>query len=312
MANLSPEQKAREVIDKKLLASGWLVQDNKKINFNEGLGIAVREYQTDSGPADYVLFIDRKTIGVIEAKKDEEGHRLTVHEDQSEDYAHSKLKWFQNNEPLPFIYESTSTIQKWLKDKSLRTRVLDIPELSEENLRDCQIKAIKNLEKSFKNNKPKALIQMATGSGKTFTAITSIYRLLKFANTSRILFLVDTKNLGEQAEQEFLAYLPNDDNRKFSELYNVQRLKSSYIPNNSQVYICTIQRLYSILNIEENLLKASSLRQSILKKAFEGKLVPQNPNDEPASILLERIKNSSPQSPSLAKRRGSKEKIEVS
>jgi type I restriction enzyme R subunit len=92
---------------------------------------------------------------------------------------------------------------------------------------------------------------MATGSGKTFTAITAIYRLLKFAKAKRVLFLVDTKNLGEQAEQEFMAYLPNDDNRKFTELYNVQRLKSSYVATDSQVCISTIQRLYSILKGEE-------------------------------------------------------------
>ncbi len=107
--------------------------------------------------------------------------------------------------------------------------------------------AINNLEKSFKDAKPKALIQMATGSGKTFTAITFIYRLLKFAKAKRILFLVDTKNLGEQAEQEFMAYVPNDDNRKFTELYGVTRLKSSFIPADNQVYISTIQRMYSIL-----------------------------------------------------------------
>ena len=91
---------------------------------------------------------------------------------------------------------------------------------------------------------------MATGSGKTFTAITFIYRLLKCADAKRILFLVDTKNLGEQADQEFMAYVPNDDNRKFTELYNVQRLKSSYIASDSQVCISTIQRLYSILKWE--------------------------------------------------------------
>ena len=92
---------------------------------------------------------------------------------------------------------------------------------------------------------------MATGSGKTFAAITAIYRLLKFADAKRILFLVDTRNLGEQAEQEFMAYLPNDDNRKFTELYNVQRLRSSYVATDSQVCISTIQRLYSILKGEE-------------------------------------------------------------
>ena len=118
-------------------------------------------------------------------------------------------------------------------------------------MRDCQITAIENLEDSFKDDRPRALIQMATGSGKTFTAITSIYRLLKHADAKRILFLVDTKNLGEQAEQEFMAYVPNDDNRKFTELYNVQRLKSSFIAKDSQVCISTIQRMYSILKGEE-------------------------------------------------------------
>ena len=127
---------------------------------------------------------------------------------------------------------------------------MDLPVLNTERLRDCQIRAINNLEKSFKENHPRALIQMATGSGKTFTAITFIYRLLKFADAKRVLFLVDTKNLGEQAEQEFMAYVPNDDNRKFTELYNVQRLKSSYIASDIQVCISTIQRLYSILKGE--------------------------------------------------------------
>src|SRR5439155_26376412 len=118
-------------------------------------------------------------------------------------------------------------------------------------LRACQIAAIEKLEESFKDDRPRALIQMATGSGKTYTAITSIYRLLKHADAKRILFLVDTKNLGEQAEQEFMAYLPNDDNRKVTELYNVQRLKSSFVAKDSQVCISTIQRMYSILKGRE-------------------------------------------------------------
>ena len=92
---------------------------------------------------------------------------------------------------------------------------------------------------------------MATGSGKTFTAITQVYRLLKHAGARRILFLVDTKNLGEQAEQEFMAFIPNDDNRKFTELYNVQRLTSPSIANDSQVVISTIQRMYATLKGEE-------------------------------------------------------------
>lgn len=89
-----------------------------------------------------------------------------------------------------------------------------------------------------------------TGSGKTYTAITSVYRLLKYADAKRVLFLVDTKNLGEQAEQEFMSYLPNDDNRKFTELYNVQRLKSSFVAKDAQVCISTIQRMFSLLKDE--------------------------------------------------------------
>lgn len=92
---------------------------------------------------------------------------------------------------------------------------------------------------------------MATGAGKTFTAITAVYRLLKYAKVNRVLFLVDTKSLGEQAEREFLAYRPNDDNRSFSEIYGVRRLKNSFISPDVQVCISTIQRMYSILKGEE-------------------------------------------------------------
>ena len=151
-----------------------------------------------------------------------------------------------------FWFHSPETMAHWVKkEKSLRSNLQSIPKLDPTGLRPAQIKAVENLEISFKDNRPKALIQMATGAGKTFTAATFIYRLLKFADAKRILFLVDTKNLGEQAEQEFMAFQPNDDNRKFTELYNVQRLTSSYIASDSQVCISTIQRLYSILRGEE-------------------------------------------------------------
>ena len=274
--NQTPEQKARNNIDRKLNDSGWIVQEKSRIDWSASRGIAVKEYLTDVGPADYVLFVDKKPVGIIEAKRDEEGHRLTVVEEQSAEYAASKLRYL-NNDPLPFVYESTGKLTRFTdqrdpkprsrpvfsfhrpetfeeclkKEKPLRERLLDIPELRTDGLRDCQIIAISNLEKSFKDNRPRALVQMATGSGKTYTAITFIYRLLKFADAKKVLFLVDTRNLGEQAEQEFMAYVPNDDNRKFTELYNVQRLRSSYISSDSQVCISTIQRLYSILKGEE-------------------------------------------------------------
>jgi type I restriction enzyme R subunit len=158
-----------------------------------------------------------------------------------------------------FTFHRPETLLEWLAaGSSLRQRLAGMPELnpqglpaSDLRLRECQEKAVVNLEASFKRNHPRALIQMATGAGKTYTAVTAIYRLLKHAKAKRVLFLVDTKNLGEQAEQEFMAYVPIDDNRKFTELYTVQRLRSSYIAPDSQVCISTIQRMYSILQGEE-------------------------------------------------------------
>ena len=274
--NQNPEQIARDQIDAKLAEAAWRVQDKSKIDFNAGQGIAVREYPTDIGPADYVLFVNRRAVGVIEAKPEDWGHRITVVEEQAGGYAAANLKWVNNREPLPFVYQSTGvitrftderdpqprsrevftfhrpeTMAEWLsKPQSLRARLQNIPPLDPAGFRACQITAIKNLENSFKADRPRALMQMATGSGKTFTAISSVYRLLKHADAKRILFLVDTRNLGQQAEQEFMSYLPNDENRKFTELYNVQLLKNSYIAGSSQVCISTIQRMYSILKDE--------------------------------------------------------------
>ena len=275
--NQKPEQIARDRIDDRLRAAGWHVQDSNAIDFTAGLGIAVREYQTDVGPADYVLFVDRQAVGVVEAKPDDWGAKLTTVEEQSEGYAKAKLKWVSNAQPLRFLYESTgqitrftngrdpnprsretftfhrpATFRSWaLAPRSFRSGIASLPPLNPAGLRECQLRAITNLEVSLKADKPRALVQMATGSGKTFAAITQVYRLLKHAGTPRVLFLVDTRNLGEQAEQEFMAFIPNDDNRKFTELYNVQRLKSPSIASDVEVVISTIQRMYATLKGEE-------------------------------------------------------------
>ena len=271
--NQTPEQAARDRIDGRLRAAGWEVQDKNALDFNAGLGIAVREYQTDIGPADYVLFADRQAVGVVEAKPDSWGAKLTTVEEQSEGYAKARLKWISNAKPLPFLYESTGqitrftngrdpnprsrevfsfhrpeTLNAWtLAPRSLRSGIASLPPLNPAGLRECQFKAIARLEASLKADRPRALVQMATGAGKTFTAITQVYRLLKHADARRVLFLVDTRNLGEQAEQEFMAFIPNDDHRKFTELYNVQRLTSPSIAGDSQVVISTIQRMYMTL-----------------------------------------------------------------
>lgn len=274
---MTPEAKAREKIDHQLVQAGWVVQDLKQLNLGAATGVAVREYPTDTGPADYVLFINRHAAGVIEAKRAEAGENLTVHEAQTERYAAAALKWRKDQTPLPFLFESTGevihftdgrdpaprareifnffkpeTLAEWLaQPDTLRRRLANkMPALPERNLRDCQVSAVTGLEQSLALNKPRALVHMATGAGKTFTAITSVYRLLKFGEAKRILFLVDTRNLGKQAHQEFMAYSPPDDGRKFTELYNVQRLSSSAIDPHAQVVISTIQRMYSVLSGE--------------------------------------------------------------
>lgn len=274
---MTPEQKARKVIDEKLIASGWIVQDVKKLNPNAAVGVAVREFPTDTGPVDYALFVNGTPIGVVEAKKSEEGENITTVEGQSSRYANSTFKWIKCEYKIRFAYEATDKLTRFtdyndvkyrsrtvfsfhkpetlaalIRQKdTIRNNMKHFPEFDGTGFRDCQITAINNLDKSLSENKPRALVQMATGAGKTFTAITAAYRMLKFGKMNRILFLVDTKSLGEQAEREFLAYRPNDDNRSFSEIYGVRRLKSSYIPSDVQICISTIQRMYSILSGEE-------------------------------------------------------------
>lgn len=274
---MTPEEKARLVIDEKLRQSGWVIQDMKRLNLSAALGVAVREFPTSTGEVDYALFIDGKPVGVAEAKREEKGESITDVEVQSGRYANSTFKWIKNDYKIRFAYETTDKLIRFTdyndikyrsrtvfsfhrpetllallgQSDTIRNNMKHFPALDETGFRKCQVNAIKNLDKSFAENRPKALVQMATGAGKTFTAITATYRLLKYGKMNRILFLVDTRGLGEQAEREFLAYTPNDDPRSFSQLYGVRRLKSSYIPNDIQICICTIQRMYSILKGEE-------------------------------------------------------------
>lgn len=306
-ANKNPEQIARDAIDARLEASGWNVQSNKKIDFSVGLGVAVKEYPTSVGPADYAQFADRRALGVVEAKPDSWGAKITTVEGQSSGYAGAELKWVKSAEKLPFVYEATGvltrftdgrdpkprsrevftfhrpeTLRDWFGQPSFRAGLQNLPSLNTVGLRDCQICALTNLEASLKEDRPRALVQMATGSGKTFTAITEVYRLLKFAGARRVLFLVDTRNLGEQAEQEFMSFVPNDESRKFTELYTVQRLSSSYVSPQAQVCISTIQRMYSILKGEELAEGAEdetppefALRKAPLPVVYNPKLPPE-------------------------------------
>src|SRR6266571_2277400 len=299
----SPEELAREKIDKLLADCGWILQNRSTINLSASRGIAIREaLLKDRDEVDYLLFVDGKAIGTVEAKP--EGFTLTGVEEQSGKYGKGLLdiypKW---RDLLPFAYESTGietqftnqldpspksrnvfafhkpeTLLEWLEpDHQLNTRLANLlttDQMPKNNLWSAQIEAICNLEKSLVANKRRALIQMATGSGKTYTAVNFVYRLIKLAGARRVLFLVDRGNLGDQtlkdwsssdktssegearrvsagSANQFQQFVTPDDGRKFTELYNVQHLQSAQLDRVSRVCISTIQRLYSMLRGEE-------------------------------------------------------------
>jgi type I restriction enzyme R subunit len=273
---MTPEQLAREKIDSLLVKAGWLLQDVANFDRTAAEGVAVREFSLPNGPCDYLLFVAGKAAAVIEAKK--AGSTLSGVAEQSEKYL-SKLpehlaRW---SETLIFHYESTGeegyfcdrrdpkfrsrrvfafhkpeTIHAWLKeDETLRARLQHLPNLDATGLRDCQVDAVAGLDKSLAQDKPRALIQMATGAGKTFTACTFSWRLLKHAKARRILFLVDRNNLGDQTLKEYQNYDPPGSGRKFDKTYIVQHLHSNRIDPDAKVVITTIQRLYAMLRGEE-------------------------------------------------------------
>ncbi|MGH7788040.1 MAG: DEAD/DEAH box helicase family protein [Candidatus Binatia bacterium] len=272
---MTPEQLARQQIDAQLTACGWAIQDHNRVDLSAARGIALREARLTGGFADYFLIVDRRPLGIIEAKR--EGTLLSGVVDQSAFYGRNLPAFFQVTEPLPFYYESTGvetffrdirdpaprsrrvfafhrpeTLAAWRAEPdTLRARLQHLPPLATAGMRACQIEAIAALEQSFAADRPRALIQMATGAGKTFTACAFVYRLIKFAGARRVLFLVDRGNLGRQAKAEFEQFVAPDDGRKFPALYNVQHVTSSHLDPVCRVTICTIQRLYSMLRGEE-------------------------------------------------------------
>ncbi len=296
----TPEQRARIDIDAQLVAAGWVVQNRAEIDLSASRGVAIREFKLTAGhgDADYLLFVDGKAAGVLEAKP--AGHTLSGVEVQADKYANGLPAGLHPPvAPLPFLYLSTGaetkftnlldpnprsryifqvhqpatladwlaaeTLDAWVKSvggytaaddtrpSSFRARLRAMPSVEKAFLFPNQLQAVINLERSLFANRPRALVQMATGSGKTIMAVTAAYRLIKFGGARRVLFLVDRSNLGEQAEKEFQGFRTPDDNRKFTELYNVQRLTSNTIGSSAKVVVTTIQRLYSMLKGEPDL-----------------------------------------------------------
>lgn len=272
----SPEELARQKIDQLLAAAGWAVQDREAFDRKASLGVAVREFPLPAGFCDYLLFVDGKAAGVIEAKKT--GVTLSGVAEQSEKYM-GKLpehlaRW---DDILIYDYESTGdetffrnlrdpkarsrrlfafhrpeTLHDWVRQpETLRSRLRTMPPLNPKGLRDCQIEAISGLEESLAEDRPRSLIQLATGAGKTFTACSFSYRLIKEAGAKRILFLVDRNNLGDQTLREFQGYQPPGAANRFTDTYNVQHLHSHRIDPVAKVVITTIQRLYAMLRGRE-------------------------------------------------------------
>ncbi len=275
---MTPEAAARQKIDELLVAAGWVLQEYKQLNLGAARGIALCEVPLASGRCDYLLLVDRVSVGVIEAKK--QGATLSTVADQSGHYSENLPDFLAallpGTKSIPFAYESTGvetlfrderdpeprsrrlfafhkpeTLANWLAEPdTIRARLRRLPALATAGMRQCQIEAITSLEKSFAADRPRALIQMATGAGKTYTACAFTYRLIRHAGARRVLFLVDRANLGRQAKGEFDQFVTPDTGRKFTELYNVQHLTSNSLDTVARVTICTIQRLYSILRGE--------------------------------------------------------------
>ena len=296
---MTPEQKARIQIDTLLGQGGWAVQDVHSLNLSAARGVAIREFglKPGHGAADYLLYVDQKAAGVVEAKP--AGHTLTGVETQSGKYSDGLPDTLPaHRKPLPFLYETTGSetrftnlldpeprsrnvfafhtpdaLATWLGSNTtvaltspagvaepraaysvalnLRQRLTEMPPLDAGALWPVQERAIQNLEASLALAKPRALIQMATGSGKTFTACNLVYRLIRHAGARRVLFLVDRNNLGRQTLREFQGFTTPEENRKFTELYNAQLLQSGHIDPVSRVCISTIQRVYSMLRGED-------------------------------------------------------------
>ena len=275
---MTPEQKARVSIDALLVAAGWHVCNVSDANIHAATGVAIREFPLNPGFgfADYLLYVDGKACGVIEAKK--AGVTLSGVAEQAARYMAALpehvARWADR---LVFDYESTGaetyfrdtrdpkprsrrvfafhqprTLHAWLKEAdTLRQRLRRMPPLETAGLRDCQIDAITGLETSLADDRPRALIQMATGAGKTFTACNFSWRLLKHAGARRILFLVDRNNLGDQTLKEYQNFDPPGAAHKFDKTYIVQHLHGNRIDPDAKVVITTIQRLYAMLRGEE-------------------------------------------------------------
>ena len=271
---MKPEEKARVKIDQMFEDAGWKVVD-RDFYSPTITAAAIREGLLEGNrEADYFLFLNGKAVGVLEAKRKEVNVASDWVSDQAERYTRYVPKCYQAfARPLPFIYLSNGentyfrdcriedsdleeinrihTPKEMVKMLGINDPYAGLPTLKKKGLRDCQYEAITELENSFRAGQNRALIVLATGAGKTYTACLAAYRFLAYTPMKRILFLVDRNNLGKQAEGEFGMFRLTENGDPFNTIYTVNRLKSNKVPSDSNVVISTIQRLFSLLTGQE-------------------------------------------------------------
>ena len=274
---MTPENKARKQIDKLFEEAGWQIVSREDYAPNIS-AVAIEEgLLKHNKRADYFLFLNGKAVGVLEAKREDLKEDLSCACEQAELYAKGvPLKYQAYQRPLPIIYLSNGkqvlfkdfrdpnsklielnrihTPKEIVKLLGIKDEYAALPMLTEREkkaLRACQYEAITKLEKSFKSGHKRALMVLATGAGKTYTACMAAYRMLSYTPMKRILFLVDRNNLGKQAEGEFGTFRLTENGDPFNTIYAVNRLRSAKIPSDSNVVICTIQRLFALLKGDE-------------------------------------------------------------
>ena len=275
---MTPEEKARQKIDQWFTDAGWKVV-NREDYEPTCSAVAIREGLLKGNlEADYFLFLNGKAVGVLEAKREDVDAFSNKVSEQAALYARSVPKIYQAyQKPLPFIFTSNGkelyfcdfrkqnssfkqittlpTPYELVKQLGINDYFAGLPTLRKKGLRDCQYEAVTELEKSFRSGQNRALMVLATGAGKTYTACLAAYRMLSYTPMRRILFLVDRNNLGKQAEGEFGTFRLTENGDAFNTIFTVNRLRSASIPSDSNVIISTIQRLFSFLKgeaIEDN------------------------------------------------------------
>ena len=298
------EAETRVIIDQQLVDAGWeadtvnirhadRIINGKKIpgsrpepNKNK----AIAEWPTESGPADYALFIGMTLVGVIEAKKNAKNVYGAI--DQAKRYARGienlpedveVTQYGEFNTPLTFatngraylkqleqesgiwfldVRDNTNrrkALKGWYSPQEIKTYLRQTPQQAntelddmgfdyELKLRDYQQKAILKVEKAIKDGKERAMVAMATGTGKTKTCIALVYRLLKAERFRRILFLVDRSALGEQATVDFGEVKMESITNSFADTFEVLGIEpdKSAVPfpeDDTKVHIATVQGL---------------------------------------------------------------------